>query len=299
MKLGHWPKFQQLHRYSLSTPDGRNWAYFRSTGSGFWDTGRFSKLPYLGMKLGHRPKFQKLHIFPLSIPSGGKIELIFALRTSVSKIWADFQIWKLWAWKLAIRQSARSCTHTLFVPQGLEIELIFALLAAFSVIRANFSKLPYLGMKFGHEPKFQKLYIYYLYYPRVPNFSPCWPFPRYWQLCIFPLVTMLNFNLFLIFTDRQTDDRRPRHGSIDMSMQRDLRAARLQYGFVAGRHRASNQRRLPDSYRIFAYHCLWPFSTAMLRAPGLCGEKKADQVWVAEREHGKIAGSHWLGRSIF
>ncbi len=37
----------------------------------------------------------------------------------------------------------------------------------------------------------------------------------------------------------------------------------------------------------------------MLRAPGLCGEKQADQVGVAEREHGKFAGSHWLGRSIF
>ena len=36
--------------YSLFTP---NWAYFHSTGSGFWDTGLFSNLPYLGTKLGH------------------------------------------------------------------------------------------------------------------------------------------------------------------------------------------------------------------------------------------------------
>ena len=35
MKLGHWPKFQKLHIYPLSTPGSRNWAYFRSTGSGF------------------------------------------------------------------------------------------------------------------------------------------------------------------------------------------------------------------------------------------------------------------------
>ncbi len=48
MKLGHWPKCQRLYIYSLSTPGGRNWAYFHSTG-------RFSKLPYLGMKLGHYP----------------------------------------------------------------------------------------------------------------------------------------------------------------------------------------------------------------------------------------------------
>ena len=50
---------------------GRNWAYFRSTGSGFWDIGRFSKLPYLGMKLGHWQKFQKLRTYSLSTPGGG------------------------------------------------------------------------------------------------------------------------------------------------------------------------------------------------------------------------------------
>ena len=70
MKLGHWPKCQKLHIYPLSTPGGRNWAYFCSTGSGFWDTGQFSKLPFLGMKLGKWPKFQKFHIYPLSTPRG-------------------------------------------------------------------------------------------------------------------------------------------------------------------------------------------------------------------------------------
>ncbi len=38
--------------YSLSIPGSQNWAYFHSTGSGVWDTGQFSNLPYLGMKLG-------------------------------------------------------------------------------------------------------------------------------------------------------------------------------------------------------------------------------------------------------
>ncbi len=52
MKLCHWTKFQKLHIYCLSTPGGRNRAYFCSVGSGFRDTGRFSKLPYLGMKTG-------------------------------------------------------------------------------------------------------------------------------------------------------------------------------------------------------------------------------------------------------
>ena len=67
-QLGHLPKF---HMYSLSTPRGQNWAYLHPRSSGFRDTGRFSKLPFLGMKLGPWPKCQKLHVYPLS-PRGAK-----------------------------------------------------------------------------------------------------------------------------------------------------------------------------------------------------------------------------------
>ena len=41
MKHGKWAKLQKLHIYSLSTPGGRNWAYFRSKGSAFRDTVQF------------------------------------------------------------------------------------------------------------------------------------------------------------------------------------------------------------------------------------------------------------------
>ena len=54
--------------------------------------------------------------------------------------------------------------------RGGEIKLIFALRAAVSKIRADF-QLPYLAMKLGHWPKFQKLHILYLNYPRIPNFT--------------------------------------------------------------------------------------------------------------------------------
>ena len=50
-----------------STPGGRNWANFCSTGTSFQDTAWFSKLAYLGMKLGNWPK---LHIYFLSTPGG-------------------------------------------------------------------------------------------------------------------------------------------------------------------------------------------------------------------------------------
>ena len=49
--------------YILSTPGCRNGAYFCSMGSGFWDMGWFSKLPYMGMKLSRWAKLQKLHIY--------------------------------------------------------------------------------------------------------------------------------------------------------------------------------------------------------------------------------------------
>ncbi len=65
----------------------------------------------------------------------------------------------IWAWNLAKSQSSRSCTYTL-LPQGDEIDLIFAIWAAVSEIRGRFSKLPYLGMKLCHWPKYQKLHIY-------------------------------------------------------------------------------------------------------------------------------------------
>ncbi len=90
-----------IYIYSLSIPRGRNWAYFHSTGSGFRDTGHFSKLPHLGMKYGHWPKFKKLHICSLSTHQF-KIELIFALRAALSKILADFYNCHTWAWNLAI-----------------------------------------------------------------------------------------------------------------------------------------------------------------------------------------------------
>ena len=41
------------------------------------NTGRFSKLPYLGMKLCHWPKCQKLHIYPLSTPGRSKLSLFY------------------------------------------------------------------------------------------------------------------------------------------------------------------------------------------------------------------------------
>ncbi len=64
-------KYQKLHIYPLSTPGGRTCPFFWSTGSGFRDTGQFSKLPYLGMKLGKWPK-PRTCTKTLFLPHGGR-----------------------------------------------------------------------------------------------------------------------------------------------------------------------------------------------------------------------------------
>ena len=88
-------------------------------------------------QLGHLPKFQKLHLYSIST-SGVEIKLIFTLWAAFSEIRADLQTCHIWAWNLAIGQSARSRTYTLFLPQEVEIGIIFALRAVVSKIRADF-----------------------------------------------------------------------------------------------------------------------------------------------------------------
>ncbi len=68
-------------------------------------------------QLGHLPNF---HIYSLSTP-WVEIALIFTLGGVVSEIQADFQNCNIWALNLAIGQSTRSCTYTLFPHQGVEI----------------------------------------------------------------------------------------------------------------------------------------------------------------------------------
>ncbi len=66
MKLGHWPKFQKLNIYSLSTPGMSKLSLFLIYGQRFLRNGPIFKIAVLGMKLGHWPNFQKLQIFSIS-----------------------------------------------------------------------------------------------------------------------------------------------------------------------------------------------------------------------------------------
>ncbi len=228
------------HTATLCLPQGVEIELFPSMGSHFQDTGRYSKLAYLGMKLGHWKKFQKLHLHSLSI-QGVEFELIVALRVAVSEILTNFQncfIWAknlasgkscqklhihsfyprgskmslfsfygqrfvseilavfqnchIWAGSFCIGKSSRICTYALFLhPRGRNWVYFRSTGSSFRDI-GRFSKLPYLGMKLGHWPKFQKLHIYSLSSPGESKLSlfllygqPFWIYGRIFKISIF------------------------------------------------------------------------------------------------------------------
>ncbi len=116
--------------YGPSLPSwGWNSAYFRSMGSGFRDTVRFSKLPYLGMESGMW-KSARSCLWAVFLPQEVEIEVIFSLRVAVSEIWADFKtaIFGHETWNL--KKVPEVVYVPSFYPRGVEIELIFALRAA-------------------------------------------------------------------------------------------------------------------------------------------------------------------------
>ena len=165
--------------FALRAAVSEVWANFKNCHIGH-ETWPLAKVP----EVAHIPSFY---------PTGSKLTLFFTLRAAVSDIYgsifkiAIFGHGTFWLkigrylGKLAYfcstgrvfrdtgRYLTRSCTYTLFLPQGVEIELIFTLRAAVSEITSQFSKVPYLGTKLGHWPKFQKLNIYSLSSPRGRN----------------------------------------------------------------------------------------------------------------------------------
>ena len=106
-------------------------------GSAFWDTGQFSKLPYLGMKLGKWPKFQKLHMYPL-LPQGVEIELIFCSMCSGFRHMGRFSNLPYLGLKLGKGPKIQKLHMYPLSTPGVEIDVIFALRAAVSQICNNF-----------------------------------------------------------------------------------------------------------------------------------------------------------------
>ena len=124
--------------------------------------------------------FQNCHIWPWNLvigqnsrsgtytfflTQGLEVELILALRTAVSEILADFQNFHIWA---GIPEVAHICSLT--TPRGWNWAYFCSTDSGFQDT-GQFSKLPYLGMKLGKWPKFQKLHMYALSTPGGQNWA--------------------------------------------------------------------------------------------------------------------------------
>ena len=119
--------------------------------------GRIFKIAIFGQEtwpLDKVPEVAHLLFFH-TIPKGVEIELIFALRTAVSEIWADFQNCHIWAWDLVTDKKFRSWIYILSFYHGVEIELTFHSTGSGFRDTGNFLKLPYLDMKPGKWPNFR------------------------------------------------------------------------------------------------------------------------------------------------
>ncbi len=154
------------------------------------------------MKLGHWSKFRNLHMY--SLPQVVEIELICDLQAAVSNIQAHFQNLHIWARNLAISQSSRSCTYirscchrgsklilsALYRQRFLRYRPIFKT-AILGPETWQLAKVPEVAHIFPKLP---------LHLPLVPNFTLFCSTTAHFQdignFFIFPLATMLNFNLF-------------------------------------------------------------------------------------------------------
>ncbi len=117
--------------------------------------------------------FKNCHIWPWNLAIGEsssnstyalflrhrvETELIFCSVGSSFRVMGLFQNCHIWAWNLVIGQSARSCTYS---PEVAHILSFYNRSRNWGYFhstgsgfrdKGHFSKLPYLGMKFGHWP---------------------------------------------------------------------------------------------------------------------------------------------------
>ncbi len=147
------PKVPEV-AHALSTPRGRSWGYSSSMGSGFWDTGRFSKLPYLCMKLivGQSPRICT-YMYTL-LPQGVEIEVIFGCMGN--GFWDTGQFSKLPY--LGMKPAHCPKSHKLH-PSSRSVSrgrnwAYFCSTGSGVRDTGQFSKLPNLGMKLSHWPKY-------------------------------------------------------------------------------------------------------------------------------------------------
>ncbi len=100
----------------------------------------------------------------LFLPQGVEIELTFALWAAISEIRADFQNCHIYL-GMKLGKLVAKVPHTLVYSRstpGGQNWSYFCFMGSGFRYTGQVLKLPYLGMKLGHWPKFQKLHTYSL-----------------------------------------------------------------------------------------------------------------------------------------
>ncbi len=92
----------------------------------------------------------------LFLPQGVEFDLIFAIRTAVSEMRANFQHCHIWPWNLAICQSSRRCRYILSFYWGGSKLSLFSL----------------HGQRFPRYRPIFKLSLLLLYGQRFPRYGP-------------------------------------------------------------------------------------------------------------------------------
>ena len=95
-QLGHLPKFQKLHIFSISPSGFKIELIFHSMSSTVSQIRPDFQNFHICMKLGMWPSSRNC-TYKLFLPQGVEIELIFALRAAISEIRANFQNCHIWA----------------------------------------------------------------------------------------------------------------------------------------------------------------------------------------------------------
>ena len=150
-QFGHGPRFQKLHIHSLSTRWCQNWAYFRSIGCTFWDSGSFSQLPYLGMKLGKYQSSRSCTCI-LFLARGGVGWNLGYFCSPSSGFWYTGQCSKLPHLGMKLGKCPKFQKlhiYPLSTTGGRNWAYFRSMDCGFQDMD-RFSKLPYLGMKLGH-----------------------------------------------------------------------------------------------------------------------------------------------------
>ncbi len=118
MKFGDWQKLHMHTNVLSSYPKGSKLSLFSLFGQQFPRYGPIFKIAIFGHETWPLAKVPEVAHILSFLPMGSKLNLFSLYGQRFPRYGPIFKIGHIWAWNLAIGQSARSCKYTLFLLQG-------------------------------------------------------------------------------------------------------------------------------------------------------------------------------------